>query len=102
MRSGLARGLEHRSLDRLGRRLAGPDNVLECRVEPLALRDRGANQILDLIVGYLAPNLQNAVYSDLLTYTSYGITWTGSDSQLQTRGAGLVHLILSTAEYQFV
>ena len=35
-------------------------------------------------------------------YVAAGAPWTGSDAQLATKGAGLVHLILGSAEYQLV
>jgi hypothetical protein len=42
------------------------------------------------------------MYSDLVVYASSGAAWTGSDAQLQTKASGLAHLILGSAEYQFV
>jgi hypothetical protein len=47
-------------------------------------------------------SLDTAVYSDLLAYASAGITWSGSDAQLQSKAPGLVHLILGSPDYQFV
>ncbi len=44
----------------------------------------------------------NDVYNDLLAYAAAGASWTGSDSQLQTKSPGIVHLVLGSAEYQFV
>ncbi len=38
----------------------------------------------------------------LLDYLRAGGAWTGADSQLVAKAAGLVHLILGAAEYQFV
>ncbi|MDQ3348139.1 MAG: DUF1800 domain-containing protein [Acidobacteriota bacterium] len=38
----------------------------------------------------------------LADYVAAGAPWTGSDAQLATKGAGLVHLILGSAEYQLV
>jgi len=39
---------------------------------------------------------------DLLNYAGSGLTWSGSDSQLQVKAPGLVHLILGSADYQVV
>lgn len=42
-------------------------------------------------------------YGDLLAYTTVGLSrWTGSDQELLTKTAGLVHLVLGSSEYQFV
>jgi len=47
-------------------------------------------------------DLDTSVYTDLVSYASAGMTWTGSDSQLQTKAAGVAHLILGSPEYQFL
>src|SRR5436309_11926845 len=49
--SGLARGLEHRRLERVARRLAGPDHELERRIIALAGIERGRQQRLALPPG---------------------------------------------------
>jgi uncharacterized protein (DUF1800 family) len=49
-----------------------------------------------------ADGISGASYDDLLTYASSVSTWTGSDTQLQTKAPGLAHLILGSAEYQFI
>ena len=49
----------------------------------------------------LAP-LDNAVRTELLNYLRSTGAWTGSATQLQTKVSGLVHLVASAAEYQFV
>jgi hypothetical protein len=41
-------------------------------------------------------------YFQLLGYLQAGITWTGSDSQLNTKCAGLARLVVGSSEYQFV
>jgi hypothetical protein len=41
-------------------------------------------------------------YNDLLTYLKTGGAWTGSDAQVNTKAAGLVRLIVGSAEYQFI
>jgi uncharacterized protein (DUF1800 family) len=46
--------------------------------------------------------LADGVATDLLDYLRATGPWTGSDPQLQNKVAGLVHLLVGTAEYQFV
>ncbi|MBI3401978.1 MAG: DUF1800 domain-containing protein [Acidobacteria bacterium] len=58
--------------------------------------------LVDFLTSRLATDLDPAVRADLITYASAGSTWTGSDAQLRTKGAGVVHLILGSAAYQFV
>jgi hypothetical protein len=41
-------------------------------------------------------------YNDLLSYLRAGAAWTGSEAQSNTKTAGLVRLIVGSAEYQFV
>ena len=36
----------------------------------------------------------------LLDYVNAGGNWTGSDAQLANKGAGVVHLIVGSGEYQ--
>ena len=38
----------------------------------------------------------------LMSYLLAGGAWTGSDTQLNTRTAGLARLLVGSAEYQFV
>jgi hypothetical protein len=47
-------------------------------------------------------DVRNEVYYDLLTYASGVAAWTGSAAQLQAKAPGLAHLILGSAEYQFL
>jgi hypothetical protein len=47
-------------------------------------------------------DVRNEVYYDLLTYASGVTAWTGSTAQLQAKAPGLAHLILGSAEYQFL
>jgi len=49
----------------------------------------------------LSPANADVLYDDLLSYAS-SAAWTGSDAQMQTKASGLAHLILSSAEYQFL
>jgi len=58
--------------------------------------------VVDYVTARLTVDLPNDVYNDLVTYAASGAAWTGSDAQLQTKAPGLVHLILGSAEYQFV
>jgi uncharacterized protein (DUF1800 family) len=41
-------------------------------------------------------------YNDLLSYLRTGAAWTGADAQANTKTAGLVRLIVGSAEYQFI
>lgn len=61
-----------------------------------------ARGVLDDLLTRLSPELDSSVYADLLSYATDGITWTGSDSQLQSKTPGLAHLILGSPDYQFV
>jgi uncharacterized protein (DUF1800 family) len=42
------------------------------------------------------------VYTALLEYARGGGAWTGNDTQLNNKGAGLARLIVASSEYQFV
>ena len=61
-----------------------------------------ARTVVDYLVSRLTVDVGHDVYNDLLAYASAGVSWSGSDSQLQTKAPGVVHLILGSAEYQFV
>jgi hypothetical protein len=41
------------------------------------------------------------VYNALLEYARAGGAWTGTDTQLNNKGAGLARLIVASSEYQF-
>lgn len=58
--------------------------------------------LVDFLTSRLTTDLDPAVRADLITYASAGGVWTGSDTQLRAKGAGIVHLILGSAAYQFV
>ncbi len=61
------------------------------------------NALVDYLLTRFTPADLNAdVLSDLLGYASAGAKWTGSTSQLQSKTAGLAHLILGSPEYQVV
>jgi uncharacterized protein (DUF1800 family) len=72
----------------------------------LATAAASAKQSPQALVNYLLTRMKpaslNSMYSDLVVYASSGAAWTGSDAQVQTKAAGLAHLILGSAEYQFV
>jgi uncharacterized protein (DUF1800 family) len=63
-------------------------------------------QTADRVVEYMlnhftyAPISQD-VYLALLEYARAGGTWTGNDTQLNNKGAGLARLIVAASEYQF-
>jgi uncharacterized protein (DUF1800 family) len=48
------------------------------------------------------PNYGAGARNALTDYVAAGGSWTGSDAQLATKGSGVVHLILGSAEYQLV
>jgi hypothetical protein len=58
--------------------------------------------LVDFLLGRLTAAVEADVYADLASYAGTGGMWTGSPAQLQTKGAGVAHLILGSAEYQFV
>jgi uncharacterized protein (DUF1800 family) len=59
--------------------------------------------ILDSLLTHLTPaTLDATTYGDLASYAASGGPWTGSDTQLQAKAAGLTHLILSAPNYQAV
>ena len=73
------------------------------------LRDaaRGANQTPEALVSMMldrltAPPYARDAYQALVDYARAGGTWTGSDTQLATKAAGLAHLILGSGDYQLV
>lgn len=62
----------------------------------------GSRSLVDYLLTRLTVDVENDVYADLLAYAAAGVSWTGSDTQLQSKASGIVHLILGSAEYQFV
>jgi uncharacterized protein (DUF1800 family) len=61
-----------------------------------------ARSVVDYLLSRLTVDVGGDVYNDLLAYAAAGVSWTGSDAQLQSKAPGVVHLILGSAEYQFV
>jgi uncharacterized protein (DUF1800 family) len=59
--------------------------------------------LLDFFLDRLSPApYENAPLDELVAYLNDGVTWNGSDAQLQSKGAGLMRLIVGSSEYQFV
>jgi uncharacterized protein (DUF1800 family) len=64
---------------------------------------RTAESVLAFFLEELAtPTLDLSVTAELRSYLHATGAWTGSDGQLQSKTAGLVHLIAGLPEYQFV
>ncbi len=64
---------------------------------------KGSPQALvDFVLSRLTADVERDTYGDLVTYAGAGGAWTGSATQLQTKAAGLAHLVLGSAEYQVV
>jgi uncharacterized protein (DUF1800 family) len=73
------------------------------RIAAAAAGARSSPQALvDFLTSRLTVDVDPAMRADLINYASAGGTWTGSDTQVRTKGAGIVHLILGSAAYQFV
>ncbi len=62
---------------------------------------RSSRGLVDYLTSRITLDAGSDVYNDLLAYASTGVSPTLSDSQLLAKGAGLVHLILGSPEYQF-
>ena len=77
--------------------------------QKVALRDAARvakaspQDLVNYVVGQLAmPPLSTDEYNTLVAYVQAGGTWTGSDTQLLNKTAGLFHLLTGSGEYQFV
>jgi uncharacterized protein (DUF1800 family) len=72
----------------------------------LATAAASAKQSPQDLVGFMVDRITPAsiksMYGDLVEYASSGATWPVSDAQMQTKVAGVAHLILGSAEYQFL
>jgi hypothetical protein len=73
------------------------------------LRDtaRSSAETPDALVAHVLERLTPPRYSAsshgaLLEYAQAGAAWPASDAQLATKVAGLVHLVIGSADYQFV
>jgi uncharacterized protein (DUF1800 family) len=58
--------------------------------------------VAHLTTRLLAAPFEAADHAALVAYASSGGAWTGSASQVQTKAAGLAHLILGSAQYQLI
>jgi uncharacterized protein (DUF1800 family) len=62
-----------------------------------------AENLLSLFLDRLsAPTYDNEPFNALLEYLNAGGAWTGSDSQLTVKAAGLTRLIVGSSEYQLM
>jgi uncharacterized protein (DUF1800 family) len=62
-----------------------------------------AQRVLNGMLQRLTPApYQSAELNELLSYLNTGGPWTGSDTQMSTKAAGLARLIAGSGEYQFV
>jgi uncharacterized protein (DUF1800 family) len=73
----------------------------------LARDAAGSRESAEKLVGYFLERLSpapydQAPYEELKAYVTAGLTWTGSDAQLQMKGNGLARLIVGSSEYQLV
>jgi hypothetical protein len=72
-----------------------------------AVKTAGATKTPEALLSYFvealvtAP-LDSSVTAELSNYLHATGAWTGSDAQIQNKGAGLVHLLAGSPEYQFV
>ena len=57
--------------------------------------------LVDFLTSRLTADIESDVHADLVSYAGAG-GWTGSDTQLQSKAPGVVHLVLGSAEYQVV
>jgi hypothetical protein len=62
-----------------------------------------ADRVVDYFIERLSPSAYDErPLADLKAYMAAGAPWTGSDAQLQAKSAGLIKLIVGSAEYQLV
>jgi uncharacterized protein (DUF1800 family) len=71
----------------------------------LATAAAGARQspgeLVNFVLSRVTPASSQSMLGDLNAYAA-SAAWTGSDTQMQTKASGLAHLILGSAEYQFL
>jgi uncharacterized protein (DUF1800 family) len=72
---------------------------LRARVGRPSTPDDLVSAVLDRLT---APTYDSSAYSALTDYARSGAAWTGSDAQVQSKAAGLVHLVLGSGPYQFL
>jgi uncharacterized protein (DUF1800 family) len=59
--------------------------------------------LVDYLLGRMtAADMSGAVRNDLLAYAGAGAAWASAGAQLQAKTSGVAHLILGSAEYQFL
>jgi hypothetical protein len=58
---------------------------------------------MSFVMERLSPaTLESASYDELLAYLRAGTSWTGSDTELRNKVAGVMHLVLGSSYYQLV
>jgi uncharacterized protein (DUF1800 family) len=63
---------------------------------------QSADRVVDYILNhYTYAPISTDVYNALLEYARGGGPWTGNDTQLNNKGAGLARLVVASSEYQF-
>jgi uncharacterized protein (DUF1800 family) len=59
--------------------------------------------VMGFVMERLSPaTIESPSYDSLMGYLRAGTNWTGSDTELQAKVAGLMHLVLGSGYYQFV
>ncbi len=71
------------------------------RTAAAAAGARSGRTLVDFLTGRLTADFDTSNYNDLLTYATSNVPAALTDAQLLSKGAGLVHLILGSPEYQF-
>jgi uncharacterized protein (DUF1800 family) len=73
---------------------------LRNEARPFAQTPQG---VMSFVMERLSPAaLDQTPYNEFMGYLRAGTTWTGSDSELQAKVAGVMHLVMGSAYYQFV
>jgi uncharacterized protein (DUF1800 family) len=73
---------------------------LRNEARPFAQTPQG---VMSFVMERLSPaTLDTVPYNELMTYLRAGTSWTGSDTELQAKVAGVMHLVMGSAYYQFV
>jgi uncharacterized protein (DUF1800 family) len=73
---------------------------LRNEARPFAQTPQG---VLSFVMERLTPaTIESGPYGELMAYLRAGASWTGSDNEIQAKVAGVTHLLLGSAYYQFV
>jgi uncharacterized protein (DUF1800 family) len=73
---------------------------LRNEARPFAQTPQG---VMSFVMERLSPaSLETASYNEFMGYLRAGTNWTESDTELQTKVAGLMHLVLGSSYYQLV